>query len=357
MAQPNLLYAVPAMPAGTPEAAHKPARIGRGNPFTVETYGETQKELPPRFLIDGVIKEGSVILLSGVPKAGKSLIALLIALSVEHGLSWAGRDTLPGKVVYVAAEGGSTMNGRIGALDLLKGTHSSGFRMIRRAVQLADPEEVAFLIEAIKANLDGERPSLVILDTLARCIIGVEENSATAMGQVLRGVETIQEALGTAVMVVHHLGKSGGVRGSTSLPAGVDHLIEVRDGKIISAAHKDMADFDPIEFVIAQVGSNAVAWTESGRPPEFVAANGVNYPVTVPKPKKKAGRSQQATTPKSFEVLRAAGGGLTSVQWRDASVAAGVAKATFYEHRDKLVDGGLVELEDGLYFLKERQGY
>ena len=69
----------------------------------------------------------------------------------------------------------------------------------------------------------------VIIDTLARAMAGMEENSAKDMGAAIAGMETISSALDCAVTVIHHSGKdtSRGERGSNSLRGAAEASIEV----------------------------------------------------------------------------------------------------------------------------------
>jgi hypothetical protein len=68
------------------------------------------------------------------------------------------------------------------------------------------------------------RPSLVIIDTLARCMPGLDENSARDAGLVIEGLSRLAAACpSAAILIVHHTGKSGGgMRGSSALLGGVD---------------------------------------------------------------------------------------------------------------------------------------
>ena len=69
----------------------------------------------------------------------------------------------------------------------------------------------------------------VIVDTLARAMAGMEENSAKDMGIAVAGIEAIAVALDCAVTAVHHSGKdqSRGERGSTAFRAAAEASIEV----------------------------------------------------------------------------------------------------------------------------------
>ena len=73
----------------------------------------------------------------------------------------------------------------------------------------------------------GQAPILVIVDTLARCLGGGDENSARDMGAAITSLDHVRHAFGCAVLVLHHTGHSNEhrERGSSALRAAADTLI------------------------------------------------------------------------------------------------------------------------------------
>src|SRR5690606_13091125 len=71
--------------------------------------------------------------------------------------------------------------------------------------------------------------SLIVIDTLARSIVGVDENSAKDMGGVIKHLDQLRRATGSTILLVHHTGKdaSAGARGSSALRAAMDTELEV----------------------------------------------------------------------------------------------------------------------------------
>jgi predicted transcriptional regulator len=92
-------------------------------------------------------------------------------------------------------------------------------------------------------------PVLVILDTMARCLVGGDENSAKDVGMFIEGCDEIRRQTGAAVMVVHHTGKSGNYRGSSALYGGCDSWIDfANDDGLITVScgkAKDWKKFEP----------------------------------------------------------------------------------------------------------------
>lgn len=48
---------------------------------------------------------------------------------------------------------------------------------------------------------------LIILDTLARCFGGSDENAAKDMGAFIQGCDAIKAATQATVLIIHHSGK------------------------------------------------------------------------------------------------------------------------------------------------------
>jgi hypothetical protein len=73
---------------------------------------ELEDVSPPQWLVDGIIPQGSLILLWGRSGDLKSTVALDLAMSVATGHLWHGKATQQGLVVFVAAEGISGLSAR-----------------------------------------------------------------------------------------------------------------------------------------------------------------------------------------------------------------------------------------------------
>lgn len=195
------------------------------------------RDLPdPAPLIEGVLDKGTIALLYGKWGTGKSFIALDQALSVATGRPWQGRPTQPGKVLYVAAEGAFGLKGRTQAWE--QGWHTGigddTFHVLPKPVNLSRSVDVNNLQALIEWNGYG----LVVIDTLARCMVGADENSARDCGEVVDVLHRLRERTPDGrgvVSAVHHTGKDGKTfRGSSVFEAGADTVYSVsRDGAVI----------------------------------------------------------------------------------------------------------------------------
>lgn len=183
------------------------------------------------WLVSGWLSSRDRSVLAGNSKAGKSFLAIEIALCVAFGRDVFGLHTKRGGVIYQCGEGLLGFKKRLRAWRSYYGADFSRevpFRLLQRSIDIyRDFDQVDALIEEILAHakLFDVPLRLVIIDTLAKASIGADENAVKDMGIVFRNIERINEKTGAHVMLVHHLTKQGIVRGSTSVYAGVDEVL------------------------------------------------------------------------------------------------------------------------------------
>ncbi|CAN5407481.1 hypothetical protein BH09ACT7_BH09ACT7_05000 [soil metagenome] len=183
----------------------------------------------PEPLIGEVLDQGTVALLYGMWGLGKSFIALDWAASVATGRSWQGRTTETRRVLYVAAEGAFGLKTRVDAWERgwKKEIPDGTLDVLDRPVNLSQFSEVRELAALIAWAGYG----FVILDTLARCMVGADENSAKDSGVVVDALNRLREQTpgGRGVVLgVHHTGKDGRtLRGSSAFEAGADTVYSV----------------------------------------------------------------------------------------------------------------------------------
>ena len=203
---------------------------------------------PVRWLIDRRVIANGITFLYGPSGSGKSFLMLDYAIRVA--LAHPDRS-----VIYIAPEGGSGYWKRAQAWAT---HHNSALPtnliFMLDAPRLDDPAERDELINL----LTPYRPILAIIDTLARCAIGLDENTARDMGIFINSTDTIRRSLECGISIVHHAGKTGtGYRGSSALIAASDIAIEVQlDADLIRiecAKAKDDKSFEPEAFTLKVV--------------------------------------------------------------------------------------------------------
>jgi hypothetical protein len=110
---------------------------------------------------------------------------------------------------------------------------------------------------------------LIVLDTLARCIPGADENSAQDVGRAVAAIDRIRAATGATVLLIHHTGKNGdSERGSSALRGAADTMLAVSndDGliRVECAKQKDDVPFDRLYARLVSSGDSAFIGLDSG---------------------------------------------------------------------------------------------
>ena len=140
--------------------------------------------------------------------AGKTLIALAIAWHLARAENrWYGRRITPGLVVYVAAEGPTSVELRLHALAKYydaKITDDIHLRLIRDPVDLHDPDALVHAIIELEQETQ-QTCVLVVLDTVSQLIAAAgEAENDTGMGAVLAFCNAIKRDTRAAVLALHH---------------------------------------------------------------------------------------------------------------------------------------------------------
>lgn len=236
---------------GDQEEADDAARLRAA----LRTAAELIKRPPPTYLIDKILPKGALGCVYGKPGSGKSFLALDWALCVAHGAPWGAREIRGGPVLYIVAEGSGGLGIRVRAwLEHANLADIDNIQFLPLAVNLLDLHQRAALLQV--ATEIG--PVLIIIDTLARSMVGGDENSARDVGLLIDAADRLRQATNATVVLVHHTGKDGQTyRGSSALEGACDTMIEVQlDGDRVTVAcekQKDDEPFEPIRLRLVTV--------------------------------------------------------------------------------------------------------
>lgn len=194
---------------------------------------------PPKFLIPGMIAEGELNLLFGLPGAGKSFVSLDLALQVAQTR----------KVIYLAGEGKSSYSLRYRGWMKHYAREAGDILFTPHPVDLTNPDDVGQFIEAVQVL----EPTLIVIDTLANCSVGLNENDTPSMSQAVAACRRIIREVKTAILLVHHSGWEGKhERGSNVLRADVFAAAMVSQSKgtikVSPAKIRDGIAFEPYEL-------------------------------------------------------------------------------------------------------------
>lgn len=201
--------------------------------------------------------------INGPSGHGKSFVVLDLAACVATGTTWHGHAVTPTRVCYVVAEGVRGTAKRARAWCQRHGVPSTGITFVPRPVQISGPEWDAFKTWCARRQF-----GMIIFDTQARSTVGVDENDATEMGEIVASLDEIKRATGACCLLVHHRGLRGDQgRGSSTVRGAVDTELDVtRQGATItlkSTKQKDGSDPDPIRFTMNELGTSVVLIAET----------------------------------------------------------------------------------------------
>jgi hypothetical protein len=192
-------------------------------------------ESPPQeWIVDGLVSSDALTVLGGEPGGGKTFAAMGFGIAVATGRPFAGRRVVGGRVLLVLLEGsGGDLHRRIDQLARGMGTSIAELQgrldVDRTPLRVDDPASVARLSALVRDH--GYR--LVAIDNLTEIRAGAAQNSendATAMSAALRPLAELAHEHRCGVLVLHHLGASGRLRGSSAILGSADEELVVRRG-------------------------------------------------------------------------------------------------------------------------------
>ncbi|MBB3774047.1 hypothetical protein FHS55_004702 [Angulomicrobium tetraedrale] len=210
-------------------------------------FDGTVPTAPPSMLVKSLVPFEGIVFIGGQSGAGKTFIAVDLAVSLASGTSFFGlkvRERVG--VVILAAEGSGTLASRVHVAREHKiSTRSLPISWFPDVPDLAKLREVHALIERLRKvakhlrREHGVRLGAVIIDTLAAAFSIEDENSNAEAAKAIRLMNLMSEKLGVVVMPVHHYGKGSdtGLRGASAWRAGADAVLSVSAERDQTSGH------------------------------------------------------------------------------------------------------------------------
>lgn len=221
------------------------------------------------WLVEGMIKQQTLVMFGGMPSGGKTYLAIELMLSIASGKPFLGQYPVKqGDAVFIACEGRDSVLRRIGAWTHLKngGIDVEGAYISSREMVVTAPEQVDISIEQYVREIEagGINPKIIFIDTMNYSLGSAKENDANDMTQYFRRIaNSLITRFGCAVVLLHHTSKDGAdIRGSSTIRGALDSLFLVtRDSAgiftIKNDKHKDIDKLPPlylegreVEFVL-----------------------------------------------------------------------------------------------------------
>ena len=186
-----------------------------------------------KWLIPRLLPAEGVAIVYGPKGTYKSFFTLDLALCLAYGVSgqW-GAPPVKHNVLLFSGEGPKgTGKKRIPAWlewQNISDRENHGLILNRRVIPYRDSEAW----EGVKNTL-AERdyvPDLIIIDTLSRLLVGLDENHSKDALMITEFLETLAAHYDCSVLVVHHTGKdeNKGARGSSALTANLDTVLSTK---------------------------------------------------------------------------------------------------------------------------------
>ena len=190
--------------------------------------------IPPKHIVEkGILVPGGITLIHGKPKTRKSFLAIQLGLHLACGTPWLGfKVSKPQKALYIQAElSYHALRGRLHEMSrkLRLGKDTSKL-IVSDCIHknIDNPDEYS----ALRRMIINSKAEVIIIDPLVY-FHGKSENSNDEMGKVMSCLRSLVNETSTALVLVHHDGKtndySGGdsSRGASAIFGAVDTDIQI----------------------------------------------------------------------------------------------------------------------------------
>jgi hypothetical protein len=332
--------------SGNDSTGNNPAPEGEagevGAPrFQFQTLAQLRQQPAPQWLIHRLLVRGGTSLLTAKHASFKSFFALDMALCVATGTPWQGFEVARGPVIYVAAEGAHGLRKRADAWEAHHAREAGeNFTVLDVPLRIHETGTRA----AFVAEIAALAPVFIVLDTLARCAVGLDENNSGDMGIFSDALGDLARATGAHVLTVHHNNKAGDYRGSSALPAAVDTHLSLernRDAETPTATlktekQKDFEELEPLTFEAREIA--------------IPGARGEAHSLVFERLENTNGSQWRlgSIDQKALDELAGAFGeaGATSTQWWNVCEGAGISKRAFYYAKTRLLEFNAVSCSE-----------
>lgn len=241
----------------------------------MESLAEYKDNPPvlPEELIQGILRRGHKMLISGSSKAGKSFLLMELCVAIAEGKTWLGFSCRKGRVLYVNLEidPASCINRFLKIYEALKMPKENMDNIVvwnLRGHAVPLDQLVPKLIRRVRdQHLDA-----IVIDPIYKVITG-DENSASEMGQFCNQFDKICNETGCSIIYCHHHSKGA---------QGFKRAMDRASGSGVFARDPD-AQLDMIQLELSDElkytvrDGNATAWRLESNLREFENIKPVNF--------------------------------------------------------------------------------
>ena len=300
--------------------------------------------LPPE-LVKGLIHKRELVMVGGGSKSQKSWALLDLALSIAHGTSWWGRETVQGRVLYLNFEISEVFfQRRIDAVAQAKAL-SRPHRNVDVWNLRGCAADIALLAPGIIEHCANKNYSLLVFDPIYKLLGGRDENKAGDVAAMLNSIEQISEGIGGAATAYaqHYTKGNASQKASIDRVSGSGVYARQPDTIIALTRHKEEGAFvvEPTLRNFAPCKPFVVNW-------EFPLFDIDGSGLDRRELERRPGRVAQYTVADVLDCLK---NGMTTAKWRENAInGLGLSERTFRSLKSEAVREGRVELHDKTWF-------
>jgi len=298
-----------------------------------------------------IIERNAFGMIFGTPGVGKSFVAIDLAACIATGSEWHGKRVSQGAVVYIAGEGYQGITRRFRAWAMRRGVplDSAPVHISRNAIAMGNTNALDDAIREIDEM--PQSPRFIVVDTVARAMAGLDENSTSDMGAFVAACDKLRTRYDATLIVVHHSGhaEKQRARGSSALRAAIDCEILVApqtDGiRLTCTKAKDAEPFAPIHFSLETV---TIGTDEGGDSISSAVLALRNAP---PEKSRPTGRNQRAVLDTLRRLISESGG--DEIDETTLRRECGVDPKRFGEVKGSLLEAGLISFDGENYSITD----
>ena len=170
-----------------------------------EQWGNIPELAPP--LIEGVLRQGHKMLISGPSKAGKSFALIELCIAIAEGRKWLQWQCARGRVLYINLElDRASCLHRFRDVYQTMGIQPTGLRNITIWNLRGKSIPMDKLAPKLIRRAEKQQYTAIIIDPIYKIITG-DENSADQMAKFCNQFDLVCASLGCAVIYCHHHSK------------------------------------------------------------------------------------------------------------------------------------------------------
>lgn len=227
----------------------------------------------PEELIEGILRRGHKMLISGSSKAGKSFLLMELCVAIAEGRPWLGFNCRKGRVLYVNLEidPASAVNRFLKIYEAL-GISAVNMDDIVLWNLRGHAVPLDQLVPKLIRRVRVQRFDAIIIDPIYKVITG-DENNASEMGAFCNQFDRICTETGCSTIYCHHHSKgSQGMKRAMDRASGSGVFARDPDAQL------DMIQLELTEDIKNNVrDGNATAWRLESSLREFPNITPVNF--------------------------------------------------------------------------------